>query len=98
MADGPVTHNQLRTELVALEERLDGKIDVRLRELEDRLIERMRDMQSEIVHVFMEFQARNEDRDALQEKTAAVLSDRVASVERRLRQIEAKLLLEPPAA
>ena len=109
MADAPVTHDELHKELTALEERLDGrlrdmenrfdgKLDSRLRDMEDRLIERMRDMQTEIIRVFMEFQQRNEARDNWQEKTASALGERVASVERRLLQIEAKLLLEPPAA
>jgi hypothetical protein len=67
-------------------------------EIEDRMTERTRDMQTEIIRVFMEFQQRNEARDDMHEKTGAVLSERVASVERRLLQIEKKLLLEPPAA
>jgi hypothetical protein len=36
--------------------------------LEERLVERMRDMQSEIIRVFMEFQERNEIRYGAQEK------------------------------
>ncbi len=113
MAGAPVTHDELSEELARLEgkltrvfeEKLDDRmraleerLDDRMHGLEDRLVERTRDMQTEIIRVFMEFQARNEDRDALQEKSVAVLGERVASVERRLRQIEAKLLLEPPAA
>ncbi len=55
MADAPVTRDELRNELLALEERLTGRMQAQ----EDRLIEHMRDMQTEIVRVFMEFQQRN---------------------------------------
>jgi uncharacterized coiled-coil protein SlyX len=104
MADG-VSREELKQELNALEDRLitrmseqEERLITRMSEQEERLIEKMRDMQTEIIRVFLEFQSRNEDRFSLQEKTASVLTDRLASVERRLRQIEAKLLLEPPAA
>ncbi len=38
-----------------------------MREMEDRLIEHMRDMQTEIIRVFMAFQERNENRMATME-------------------------------
>jgi hypothetical protein len=79
----PVTREELKQELGGLEE---------------RLTERMRDMQTEIIRVFMDFQQRNESRDGFQSKTSAALDERLLLVERRLFEIEKKLLLEPPAA
>ncbi len=70
----------------------------RMQEHEDRLIERLRHTQTEILRVFLDFQQRNEARDTTHDQTAAGLVSRMASIERRLLQIEAKLLLEPPAA
>jgi hypothetical protein len=55
-------------------------------------------MQTEVIRVFMEFQQRNESRDGMLDKVTAGLSERLGMVERRLFQIERKLLLEPPAA
>ena len=55
-------------------------------------------MQTEVIRVFMEFQQRNESRDGSLDGATAGLSERLGMVERRLFQIERKLLLEPPAA
>ena len=66
-----------------------------LRDTEEHLIERMRDMQTETVRVFMDFQRQNETRQSTQEKNAGALGERVASLEHRLLEIERKLLLNP---
>ena len=81
--DGPVTREEFRQEIAGLE---------------GRLMERKDLMQTEVIRVFMEFQQRNESRDGSQDKATAGLSERLGMVERRLFQIERKLLLEPPAA
>ena len=81
--DGPVTRAELRQEIAGLE---------------GRLTERMGLMQTEIIRVFMEFQELNESRDGSLDKATAGLSERLGMVERRLFEIERKLLLEPPAA
>lgn len=105
MDQEPVTREELKQELGvlkqelgALEERLIQRIEHSQTELEERLTERMRDMQTEIIRVFMDFQQRNESRDGFQSKTSAALDERLLLVERRLFEIEKKLLLEPPAA
>jgi len=81
--DGPVTREEFRQEIEGLE---------------GHLVERLRLMQTEVIRVFMEFQQRNESRDGSLDKATAGLSERLGMVERRLFQIERKLLLEPPAA
>ena len=77
---------------------MEARLLTKMQEQEEHMIEQMRDMQTEIIRVFMQFQQRNETRDSAQEKVSAALNERMASVEHRLLQIEAKLLLEPPAA
>lgn len=77
---------------------MDDELKRYLDERFDQVMERIHDTETRIVRVFMEFQERNETRDTAQEKAASALADRLASVERRLREIEKKLLLEPPAA
>ena len=74
------------------------QVDERLVQMEDRLTERMRDMQTEILRVFIEFQQRNQSRDTALERSLPPLTDRLSSVERRWLEIEKKLLLNPPAA
>ncbi len=81
--DGPVTRAELGQEIAGLE---------------GRLTERMGTMQTQIIRVFMEFQELNESRDGSLDKATAGLSERLGMVERRLFEIERKLLLEPPAA
>jgi hypothetical protein len=107
--DGPVTRGELRQEMAGLEGRLTERLGLMQREIEQRVrlmqtaieehtTERTRDMQTEVIRVFMEFQQRNESRDGSLDKATAGLSERLGMVERRLFEIERKLLLEPPAA
>ena len=111
--DGPVTREEFRQEIAGLEGRLMERMGLMQTEIEQRMTDRMRlmqtqieehttestrDMQTEVIRVFMEFQQRNESRDGSQDKATAGLSERLGMVERRLFQIERKLLLEPPAA
>jgi len=79
---------QTEDRLRQTEERLMGH----MRETEERLVEQIRDTQTEIIRVFMDFQQRNESRATAQEKTTALLGERVASLEHRLLEIERKLL------
>lgn len=77
---------------------LESVLDDRLRRSHNDLVERMRDMQTEIIRVSMEFQQRNETRDAAVETQLPPMTERMASIERRLLEIEKKPLLNPPAA
>ena len=92
--DGPVTRTELRHELGALEERMGA----RLGEMEDRLVERMRDMQTEIIRAMVDVQQNNENRLGNLERTDAAVLERLAHLEKQVREVRVKLLLEPPAA
>lgn len=94
---GPETHGKAPHESEG-QKVIDPELKDYLDQMKGELIERIRDTETRIVRVFMDFQERNETRDGAQEKAGAALADRLASVERRLREIEKKLLLEPPAA
>ena len=93
-------HTTERMELMRteIEEHMTERLRLMQTEIEDHTTERTRDMQTEVIRVFMEFQQRNESRDGSLDKATAGLSERLGMVERRLFQIERKLLLEPPAA
>ena len=96
--------NAVEQRLDGVDRRLDGvdrrldAIQEQMAAMKDELIERMRDMQTEIIKVFMSFQERNESRDVAQEQATAALSARVSMMEHRILEIEKKLLLNPPSA
>jgi hypothetical protein len=96
--DGPVTREELRQEIIGLEGRLMERMGLMQTQIEEHTTGRTRDIETEVIRVFMEFQPRNESRDGSLDKATAGLSERLGMVERRLFQIERKLLLEPPAA
>jgi hypothetical protein len=106
MADSPVTREELRQELGTFRQEMRQELHQEMAALEERIVERTReayteisrDMQTEIIRVFVQFQERNEIRDSNLEKSDGMLLQRVASLEHRLLQIEAKLLLNPPPA
>ena len=68
----------------------------------DTLTERMRDMQTETLKAFEPWQENIHARTRLLERTWAAIDDtakaRMDTIERRLAEIEKKLLLNPPAA
>jgi len=96
--DGPVTREEFRQEIAGLEGRLMERMGLMQTQIEEHTTESTRDMQTEVIRVFMEFQQRNESRDGSLERATGGVSERLGMVERRLLQIERKLLLEPPAA
>lgn len=59
--EGPATKRDLRE----MEERIDARMDARLTSLEERLLERMRDMQTELLKAFLPFQEQSGLRDSL---------------------------------
>jgi chromosome segregation ATPase len=91
----------IETRLHTIETRLDehdGKfaaIDVRFKELEERLIENMRNMQTELLRGFEAFSAsvtiRVRKLEADQSNLDTALSSRVEVVEKRLHEIEQRL-------
>lgn len=96
--DAPAT----KRDLAQLEERLNERFDSRLQRMQAELQEQMRDMQTELLKAFppwqeniqMQFQKlKTNTQNDVQE-----IQQRMDILERRLYQIERKLLLEPPAA
>ena len=66
--------------------------------LEERLLERMRDMQTELLKAFLPYQEQTRLRDSALEARQSALEARANTVEVRLSEIEKKLFLNPPAA
>ena len=73
-------------------------MEARLSGMEKRLLERMRDMQTELLKAFLPYQEQASLRDSALEARQCALEARSGSVERRLSEIEKKLLMSPPAA
>jgi hypothetical protein len=95
-SEKPVTHAELKTALHATETRLTEIVA----ETEDRLIEKMRDMQTEILRAFEIFASGQDIRltklEADHRNLDTTSTQRIANVERRLFEIEKRLLMEPP--
>ncbi|HXK07676.1 MAG TPA: hypothetical protein VMS37_35110 [Verrucomicrobiae bacterium] len=93
--DSPVTRAELQAELKQL------KIELK-REILDGVQEVVRDSQTEILKAFLPFQeATNIRFRALEAKvsnTDVGITERMAILERRLQEIEKRLLMNPPAA
>src|SRR4051794_16468218 len=91
----PVTRTELHAELGALEERVNARLDEKLGALEDRLIEQMRGMQTELLRGFASFSdsmnIRLRKLEADQSNLDTALSGRVEVLERRLMEIEKRL-------
>jgi hypothetical protein len=100
----PVTKEQLDDALSRLKSELSAQLDQALAkqkaELKEELIEAIRDAQTEILKAFFPFQEATEVRfrkmEADQSNSNYALNARVNIVERRLQEIEKKLLINPP--
>jgi hypothetical protein len=68
-------------------------IDARIQATEERLTERMRDMQTELLKAFLPFREQIGLREAALEARQNSLDARQGVLERRLSEIEKKLLL-----
>jgi hypothetical protein len=88
--DGEMTDEELTAKF--------DRIDRTLHQLEERLIEQMRDMQTELLKAFLPFREQTDLREQTLETRQNTLEARQSSIERRLSEIEKKLLLNPPAA
>ena len=82
-----------------IEERIKDELADTEKRIKDELIEAMRDMQTEIIRAMTKFQASNEARDdthearyRAQETHLGTLDERMALTEKRLREIELRLL------
>ena len=109
--DGPVTRKEFFQEMGTLGQEMGtirqemgtfrqemGTHRQEMSGMEDRLVERMRDMQTEMIKVFTNYQDQNSSRDTMHEKNTSALTERMGKLEDRVRLIESKLMLEPPAA
>jgi len=103
--DAPATKRDLQQ----LEDRLVEHVHQQVRQSEERLLEHMRDMQTELLRAFLPFQesisARLQSYEIKQQGNETIakaeqheIRERMNILERRLFQIEKKLLLDPPAA
>ena len=81
-------------------EALEGRLNTKIEGLEHGLVEKMRDMQTELLRGFAAFSEGQTFRlrkvEADQSNLDAALSGRVNVVEARLRQIELRQGIEPP--
>lgn len=86
---------ELKQHLEAMESQLSTHFDKRLGKLEERLTEKMRDMQTELLRGFAAFSEGQTIRvrkvEADQSNLDAALSGRVNVLERRLLEIELRL-------
>jgi len=96
-----VRFNAIDGRFTAVEKRFNT-VDQRFTSLEERLIEQMRDMQTELLRGFGPWQEGIQTRMAELELAArtgeGAIKKRMEIVERRLWEIEKKLLMNPPAA
>ena len=87
-----------KKDLVELKVELTGEMGC----MEERLMEKLRDMQTELLRAFGTFQEsmnlRMRNLEANTSNDTVAVKARIEIVERRLLQIERKLLLEPPTA
>jgi hypothetical protein len=107
--DAPATKKDLRdlegrmnTEMRELEERIEARLDDRLKATEERLSEQIRDVQTELLKAFLPWQSQVQvqfrEIEANTGNSIQAVKMRMDIMERRLLEIEKKLLLNPPAA
>ena len=101
-ADAPATKRDLAEFGAHLEARLEASLEVRLTEVKARLSEQIRDVQTELLKAFLPWQdyVRIQFRELEVNTGNSVQSvkERMSVIERRLGEIEMRLLLNPPAA
>jgi len=92
---------RIDTKLSELETRIDA-IDAKLSGLEDRITERIRDSQTEILKAFLPWQESVHTQfrklEANMGNSVTSIEERMGILERRLWEIEKRLLMNPPAA
>lgn len=95
--DQVVTKEYLDNAISAVEDRLVGRLEA----TENRIIERMRDMQTELLRGFenfaTSFNARMVKVESNQRTLDETTSERLRAVENRLHEIELRLMKDPAA-
>jgi hypothetical protein len=91
MNDSDSNSPATKGDLIALEERLNQRMEER----EERLTETFRDMQTELLKAFYAVAETNQRRLTDAEREAAALKDRMAIMESRLTQVEKRLNMPP---
>ncbi len=94
-----------KKDLAALETRLDlrmGSLSDEMHALEERLSEQMRDMQTELLKAFLPWQQDVKiqfcELEVNTGNSVTAVKERMNILERRLWEIEKRLLIDPPAA
>lgn len=91
-----------KKDLKKAEARLSEQMKQNLAKAEERLSEQMRDMQTELLKAFLPWQdqvrIQFRELDVNTGNSVQAIKQRMDVMERRLGEIEKKLLLEPPAA
>jgi hypothetical protein len=102
MEDHPVTRSELLEALAATKREMLDAVAGLLKQTESTLREAVYDSQTEILKAFLPFQEsmnlRLRTMEAKLSNTDTGITERMAVLERRLAEIEKKLLLRPPAA
>jgi len=81
---------------MTIDEQFDG-MRQQMAQMEHRLTEQMRDMQTELLKAFLPFQEQTRLRESTLESRQSAGEARMATLEARLGEIEKRLLLNPPA-
>jgi hypothetical protein len=99
--DAPATKRDL-AELDGRMQQLHQEMQQQMRDIHAQLQEQMRDMQTELLNAFLPWQEsvhiQFEELKFNTRNSVQSISERMGVLERRLQQIEKKLLLNPPAA
>jgi hypothetical protein len=102
MDERPITRAEMVELFAAQRADILERLAAQKQEILDGVQEQIRDSQTEILKAFLPFQEASNLRLRLVEtnlsNTDAVLTARMAVLERRLQEIEKKLFLNPPAA
>jgi hypothetical protein len=92
----------LKTDLAELEARLEAKFDTKFSEIRDSITEQIRDNQTEILKAFLPWQESVQTQfrklEADMGNNVVSIQQRMNILERRLWEIEKRLLMNPPAA
>lgn len=91
-----------KKDLAALEAGLEAELEKRLASLEERLSERIRDSQTGVLKAFLPWQESVHTQfrklEANMGNNVTSIEQRMGILERRLWEIEKRLLMNPPAA
>ncbi|MGH9604319.1 MAG: hypothetical protein ACRD3N_01345 [Terracidiphilus sp.] len=77
---------------------LEAKFQLNLRDLEDRLVEAIRDSQTEVLKAFYGFSQSIQERFRAQDDMEMPLKKRMTVIETRMLEVEKRLNMPPAAA